>query len=68
MKLKKRILPFYQAIPKLLLFQLVSFVILSVVTWAISSLCNLLLGLSGKAAIWAFSLRTGRDTPSFSSF
>lgn len=50
MKLKQRILPFYQAIPKLLLFQLVSFVILSVVTWAISSLCNLLLGLSGKAA------------------
>ncbi len=51
MKLKNRILPFYQAIPKLLLFQFVSFIILSLVTWGISALCSLLLGLSGKAAV-----------------
>ena len=51
MKLKKRILPFYQAIPKLLTFQAVSFVFLSLVTLGISSLCGLLLGLTGKAAV-----------------
>ena len=51
MKLKKRILPFYQAIPKLLSFQVVSFLLLSLVTWAVSSLCSMLLGLTGKVAI-----------------
>ena len=51
MKLKNRFLPFYQAIPKLLLFQVISSTILMIVTWGISSLTNLLLGLSGKAAI-----------------
>ncbi|WP_407382706.1 glycerophosphodiester phosphodiesterase family protein [Ruminococcus sp.] len=51
MKLKNRILPYYQAIPKLLSFQVVSFIVLSVLTWGISALCGLLLGLSGKAAV-----------------
>lgn len=51
MKLKNRILPFYQAIPKLLTFQLVSFIFLSLLTWGISALCGLLLGLTGKAAV-----------------
>lgn len=51
MKLKNRILPFYQAIPKLLTFQLVSFIFLSLLTWGISALCSLLLGLTGKAAV-----------------
>ena len=51
MKLKKRILPFYQAIPKLLTFQVVSFLLLSLLTWGISALCGLLLGLTGKAAV-----------------
>lgn len=51
MKLKNRILPFYQAIPKLLTFQVVSFLLLSVLTWGISALCGLLLGLTGKAAV-----------------
>ena len=51
MKLKNRILPFYQAIPKLLTFQLVSFILLSLLTWGISALCGLLLGLTGKTAV-----------------
>ena len=51
MKLKDRIQPFYQAIPKLLLFQIVSSVFLSLATWAVSALADLLLGLSGKAAV-----------------
>lgn len=51
MKLKNRILPFYQAIPKLLTFQIVSFLLLSLLTWGISALCSLLLGLTGKAAV-----------------
>ena len=51
MKLKNRIMPFYQAIPKLLTFQVVSFVLLGLLTWGISALCGLLLGLTGKAAI-----------------
>lgn len=51
MKLKKRIMPFYQAIPKLLKFQLVSFILLGLLTWGVSALCGLLLGLTGKAAI-----------------
>lgn len=51
MKLKNRIRPFYQAIPKLLTFQVVSVVLLSLLTWGISSLCGLLLGLTGKAAV-----------------
>ena len=51
MKLKNRILPFYQAIPKLLTFQIVSFLLLSLLTWGISALCGLLLGLTGKAAV-----------------
>lgn len=50
-KLKTRIRPFYQAIPKLLFFQFVSGIILSLATFAISTLSSLLLGLSGKAAI-----------------
>ena len=49
--MKNRMLPFYQAIPRLLLYQFVSFIILSFVTWGISTLCSLLMGLSGKAAI-----------------
>lgn len=51
MKLKNRILPFYQAIPKLLLFQTASFLILSLLTWGISALCSLLLGLTGKTSV-----------------
>lgn len=51
MKLKNRILPFYQAIPKLLTFQFVSFLVLGLITWGVSLLCGLLLGLSGKAAV-----------------
>ncbi|WP_316637634.1 glycerophosphodiester phosphodiesterase family protein [uncultured Ruminococcus sp.] len=51
MKLKQRFQPFLQAIPKLLLFQFVSTVILTLVTWGISLLGSLLLGLSGKAAV-----------------
>ena len=51
MKLKNRILPFYQAIPKLLTFQFLSFLLLGLVTWGVSLLCGLLLGLSGKAAV-----------------
>lgn len=51
MKLKNRIMPFYQAIPKLLTFQVVSFVLLSLLTWGVSALCGLLLGLTGKAAV-----------------
>lgn len=51
MKLRNRIQPFYQAIPKLLLFQIVSSIGLSLLTWAISALSNLLIGLSGKAAV-----------------
>lgn len=51
MKLKNRILPFYQAIPKLLTFQFVSFILLSLLTWGISALCGLLLGLTGKTAV-----------------
>ncbi|MBQ9679117.1 MAG: glycerophosphoryl diester phosphodiesterase membrane domain-containing protein [Ruminococcus sp.] len=51
MKLKNRIRPFYQAIPKLLTFQLVSFLLLSLLTWGISALCGLLLGLTGKTAV-----------------
>ena len=51
MKLKNRIMPFYQAIPKLLKFQVISFIFLSVLTWAISALFSLLLGVSGKAAV-----------------
>lgn len=51
MKIKNRILPFYQAIPKLLTFQVLSFVLLSLLTWGISALCGLLLGLTGKAAV-----------------
>lgn len=51
MKLKKRLLPFYQSIPKLLTFQFVSCVLLSLLTWGISALCSLLLGLTGKAAV-----------------
>lgn len=51
MKLKNRILPFYQAIPKLLTFQFLSFLLLGLVTWGVSALCTLLLGLSGKAAV-----------------
>jgi len=51
MKLKNRILPFWQAIPKLLLFQIASSLFLTLVTWAVSALSNLLLGLSGKAAV-----------------
>lgn len=51
MKLKNRILPFYQAIPKLLGFQFISFLLLSLLTWGISALCGLLLGLSGKTAV-----------------
>ena len=50
MKLKNRIMPFFQAIPKLLTFQIVSSLVLGPLTWVISSLCGLLLGLSGKAA------------------
>ena len=50
MKLKNRILPFFQAIPKLLTFQVVSGLVLAPLTWVISSLCGMLLGLSGKAA------------------
>lgn len=50
MKLKNRIIPFFQAIPKLLTFQIVSSFVLAPLTWIISSLCGLLLGLSGKAA------------------
>ncbi len=51
MKLKKRILPFYQAIPKLLAFQVVSELLLSLITFAVSALSSMLLGLTGKAAI-----------------
>lgn len=51
MKLKTRLLPFYQAIPKLLTFQLVSYILLALLTWGISALCGLLLGLTGKAAV-----------------
>lgn len=51
MKLKNRIIPFYQAIPKLLTFQVVSFLLLSLLTWGISALCGLLLGLTGKTSI-----------------
>ena len=51
MKLKNRITPFYQAIPKLLTFQVVSFLLLSLLTWGISAPCGLLLGLTGKASI-----------------
>lgn len=51
MQLKKRILPFYQAIPRLLAFQVVSFLVLSLLTWGLSSLCGLLLGLTGKVAV-----------------
>ncbi len=51
MKLKNRILPFYQAIPKLLKFQIVSFIFLSALTWALSALFSLMLGISGKAAV-----------------
>ena len=50
MKLKNRILPFFQAIPKLLTFQIVSGLVLTPLTWVISSLCGMLMGLSGKAA------------------
>ena len=50
MKLKNRILPFFQAIPKLLTFQVVSGLVLTPLTWVISSLCGMLMGLSGKAA------------------
>lgn len=56
MKIKNRIKPFYQIIPKLLLFQFVSFIILGSVTWGVSALCNLLLGLAGKAAITSGNL------------
>ncbi len=56
MKLKQRILPYYQAIPKILTFQVVSFLILSLVTFGISALCGLLLGLSGKAAVTSGNL------------
>lgn len=51
MKLKNRLLLFYQAIPKLLTFQLVSYILLTLLTWGISALCGLLLGLTGKAAV-----------------
>ena len=51
MKLKKRILPFYQAVPKLLSFQVVSLLLLSLVTWAVSAMCSTLMGLTGKVAI-----------------
>ena len=51
MKLKTQLLPFYQAIPKLLTFQLVSYILLALLTWGISALCGLLLGLTGKAAV-----------------
>lgn len=51
MKLKNRILPFYQAIPKLLTFQVISFLLLSLLTWGISALCSMLLGLTGKVAV-----------------
>ncbi|MBQ1899157.1 MAG: glycerophosphoryl diester phosphodiesterase membrane domain-containing protein [Ruminococcus sp.] len=51
MKLKNRILPFYQAIPQLLKFQAISLLVLAPVTLGVSLLCSLLLGLSGKAAV-----------------
>lgn len=64
MKLINRILPYYQAIPKLLGLQFVSFLLLSLLTWGISALCSLLLGFTGKAAVTsgisALSLPTGR--------
>lgn len=56
MKLKNRMMPFYQAIPKLLLFQLASTIVLSLVTLGISALGSLLLGLSGKAAVTSGNL------------
>ena len=51
MKIKKRIMPYYQAIPKLLTFCVVSDMVLSLLTWAISAMFSLMLGLSGKAAV-----------------
>ena len=51
MKIKKRFKPYYQAIPKLLKFQLISIIVLSAVTRAISVLFSLMLGISGKAAV-----------------
>ena len=51
MKLKNRIMPFYQAIPKILKFQFFSFIVLSALTWVISTLFSLMLGISGKAAV-----------------
>lgn len=56
MKVKSRIKPFCQVIPELLLFQTISFFILTVATWGVSALCNLLLGLSGKAAVTSGNL------------
>ena len=44
-------MPFYQAIPKILKFQFFSFIVLSALTWVISTLFSLMLGISGKAAV-----------------
>ena len=51
MKLKERILPYYQAIPKLLLFQFVSGICIFLINLVTSMLSGVLLGLSGKTSV-----------------
>lgn len=51
MKLKTRLLPYWQSIPKLLCFQLVAVVLLQLWTWGLSELSNLLIGSVGKACV-----------------
>ncbi|MBR3164489.1 glycerophosphoryl diester phosphodiesterase membrane domain-containing protein [Candidatus Saccharibacteria bacterium] len=56
MNIKKRIRPFYQLIPDLLLFQFVSFTILTPITGATYALCNALLRTSGTVAVTSGNL------------